>query len=126
MSGLTPDVSRVKVEGGAKKKSPGKRHRILPRSLDKTEAAAGGITAAIERLLMLDALAKPIERDMKKLIDRVKDHMAQTREKRIVVRRATPNPNPRLPDFKTSYFLERDISPLPFLSALHPPTHSHI
>lgn len=88
MSGLTPDMSRVKVEGGGQRKSPGKapRHRALPRSLLKTKPDVGGITADIERLLVLDALVKPIESDMDKLIKQIKAHMAVTGETRIEVR----------------------------------------
>jgi len=79
MSGVTPEMFRVKVEeGNGQEGSPDDAaQRVLPRSL-KAEADVADITADIERLLVLDTLVKPLELEMKPHIDRVKDHMAQT------------------------------------------------
>lgn len=98
MSGVTPEMAEVKIDCAPLTPlslGTAPRHRPVPRSLlliDEDEDD-GGLTADIDRLLVLDALVKPLEADMKGLIDKIKARMALMEEKRIEVRRILTTKN---------------------------------
>ena len=94
MSGLTPELLRVKVEGGGGAQgSPGHapRHRALPPSFKGEEYDEDeGINADIDRLLVLDAIVKSLEKDIRPLIESVMKDIIDANVKCIQVSRPSP------------------------------------